>query len=664
METLTYLAQINLYWLLLYACYWLLLRRQTFFVWNRAYLLGALVLSFGLPLLQYPAAAPPVPAAVYELTSLPLESATMAVADAAPAAFVVRPQAAMAAAPFPWLDLLLALYAAGAMFMLARLLWQFGRLYAFFQKGEGIPLEGHWLVLLNDDQTVEASPGAAAPDVSTLGSFSFLKWIVINRHDYENDFDTVLRHELVHVQQWHSLDILLVEILRVVFWFNPILILYKKSLQQVHEYLADAAAPQRDRYANFLLAYALNNPTNALTNNFLNSSNLKNRIKMLYKNRNSKWALGKYLAIAPLIALVLALTAARERVVNVVDRNVQMLAPANGWMTELPSVLQAETTTVKGTVRSSKTKNLLPGANVILVGTTRGTTTDADGAFELTEVPLDSKLAISYVGYDTRVVEITKKNQVVNVVLAWQQNPLNELVVVTYGTINEYRPGVAPDSTKKHTEKEYKIVEQMPEFQGGINEMYKYLAKNIRYPAEASRDNVEGKVVVTFTVSDKGFIRNPHITQRLGSGTDEEVLRVVLGMPTWKPGEQNGLPVPMEYVLPIDFQVEKPKPKEDKEKRQGNATEEQSHTTGQGAKAFSFHMPDFKFDDAVDHGLPGHGPNASTIYGAPVVATPMSPYSSTLRYRLVLPESVKVPVDSTEKARFYNYRNPYFNTKN
>ncbi|WP_373513324.1 M56 family metallopeptidase, partial [Persicitalea sp.] len=353
MNIITYLLQTNLYWLLLYGCYWLLLRRQTFFVWNRAYLLGALLLSFGLPLLQYPAAAPPVPAAVYELTSLPLESATIAVAEAVPAAFVVTPQADATAAPFPWLDLLLVLYIVGAVFMLVRLLWQFRRLFSFFQKGERITLDDYQIILLKDE----------AP-----GSFSFLNWLVVNRLDYENDFDTVLRHELVHVRQRHSVDIVLVEILRVVFWFNPVLILYKKSLQQVHEYLADAAAPQRDRYADFLLAYAQHNPANALTNNFLNSSNLKKRIKMLYKNRNSKWALSKYFAVAPLIGLVLMLTAARERVADVVDSS-KPLVSATAWVAELPEALPIETTTVKGTVRSSKTKELLPGANVILAGT-------------------------------------------------------------------------------------------------------------------------------------------------------------------------------------------------------------------------------------------------------------------------------------------------------
>ncbi len=642
METLLYLAELSLYWIVLYGGYWLLLRRQTFFVLNRAYLLGALLFSFALPLLQSPGSIPglagsPVPEAMYQLTALPLEKAEMAVAQATAPAYVVKSRADATDALFPWLTLLWAMYAAGAALMLVRLLWQLRKLFSYLQKGERVEMEGYTLILSDEND-----------------SFSFLTWVVVNRHDYESYFDTVLRHELVHVRQWHSVDVLLVEVLRVVFWFNPVLILYKKSLQQVHEYLADAAAPQRDRYANFLLSYALNKPANALTNNFLNSSHLKNRIKMLYKNRNSKWALGKYLAILPLMGIVLMLTATRERVADAVEDNMPLLAPATTLVATLPEVNVVETTTVKGTVRSSKTKELLPGANVVLAGTTRGTTTNAQGAFELNDVPLDSKLAISYVGYEARVVKITEKNQAVNVVLEWQQNSLNSVVVVSYGTSTDSRPWVAGDSLKETDKEEFKVVEQMPEFPGGIQEMYRYLGKNIRYPADARRGNVEGKVVITFTVAANGRIRNPQVTQSLGDGTDEEALRVVLNMPSWKPAIQNGRPVPMEYVLPIEFMLDKPKPKEEKEKRQGKTN---NFRTSRMA------LPDFKFEDAVDYGIrSGGGPNNSMLRG---VSMPSSIYSSERRFNFTIPKEVMISPDSNiyGSATYFNFHNPYIRPK-
>ncbi|MPR33445.1 TonB family protein [Salmonirosea aquatica] len=602
MEFFIYLGKVSLYWIVLYGCYWILLGRHTFFGWNRAYLLGALLLSLGLPMVQYPEAAPVMPTVAYAAATLP-------VAVSAPPAFVVYSQSEEVM--LSWPVLLWVVYTVGAMLLLVRLGLQFRTLFSFLQKGERIPMDGYMLVLLDDDRT---------------GSFSFMKWIVINRTDYAENLDTILNHELVHVQQRHSWDILLVEVLRVVFWFNPVLILYKKSLQQIHEYLADReTAISRDGYARFLMEYAFHTSVPDLTNQFFTSSFVKNRITMLYKNKNSKWALGKYLAIVPLVGLVLMLTAARERVTDALGNNTRVLPSATSSRAPLPEVPLAETTTVKGTVRSSKTKELLPGANVIVAGTSRGATTDANGAFELKEVPLDSKLAISYVGYETRVVEITKKNQAVNVVLAWQQNPLQDVVVVAYPPITGLKPQPGADNTPSSPAKDgFTIVEQMPEFPGGIQEMYKFLGRNIKYPTDAVRNDVEGKVVIAFTVSEKGRIRDPQVTQRLGDGTDEEALRVVLNMPSWKPAQQNGRPVAMEYVLPIEFKLEKPESKEDKEKRQGNAT-----------KYFNYQMPEFKFENAFDSGSPA----SIRDLGAPEVNIPGMGGTSRMRFSNYSPYS-------------------------
>lgn len=623
---LIYLGKVSLYWIVLYGCYALLLRRHTFFGWNRAYLLGALLLSFALPLVQYPEGSTVLPTVTYAAGALPALVST-------PAPFVVYAQSA---AKVPsWEVLLGGLYAAGVVFMLARLVLQFRTLFSFFQKGERIPMEDYTLILLDDDQT---------------GSFSFMKWIVINRTDYAENLDTVLNHELAHVRQRHSWDILLVEVLRVVFWFNPVLILYKKALQQVHEYLADReTALPRDRYASFLVEYAFQTSAPDLTNQFFTSSFVKNRITMLYKNKNSNWALGKYLTIVPLIGLVLMLTAARERVADALENSTQVLVPTTAMRAEISRVPQAETTTVKGTVRSSKTKEPLPFANIILVGTNRGTTTNMNGAFELKEVPLNSLLAISYVGYEARTVEVGKENQAVNVVLQREQRPLESVMVIGYGLVKATQPVADSMNAAPKTDKEmFTVVEQMPEFPGGIQEMYKFLGKNIRYPSDAVRNDVEGKVVITFTVSEKGRIRDPQVTQRLGDGTDEEALRVVLSMPSWKPAKQNGRPVAMEYVLPIEFKLEKPESKEDKEKRQGNAENP--------AKFFNYNK-----SELGDFG----SPEGIRNFGAPTVSLPTSVYSSMKRYNPTLPSDlVFIQSDSTKKARFFNGHNPYIKTKN
>lgn len=102
---------------------------------------------------------------------------------------------------------------------------------------------------------------------------------------------------------------------------------------------------------------------------------------------------------------------------------------------------------------------------------------------------------------------------------------------------------------------EFIHAEEMPEFVGGNEALFKYLGKKMQYPAEAQRVGVEGIVVVTFVVAPDGTITKAEIIKGLGYGTDEEALRVINSMPRWKPGKQNGSTVPVRYTLPIRFNL-------------------------------------------------------------------------------------------------------------
>jgi protein TonB len=100
------------------------------------------------------------------------------------------------------------------------------------------------------------------------------------------------------------------------------------------------------------------------------------------------------------------------------------------------------------------------------------------------------------------------------------------------------------------------FAEQMPEFAGGTEEMYKYLGKNIMYPPNARENSVEGKVVLTFVVGSDGKISQiEQVGKKLGWGCDEEAIRVVKSMPAWTPGKQNGKAVTVKFTLPIRFQL-------------------------------------------------------------------------------------------------------------
>lgn len=100
------------------------------------------------------------------------------------------------------------------------------------------------------------------------------------------------------------------------------------------------------------------------------------------------------------------------------------------------------------------------------------------------------------------------------------------------------------------------FAEQMPEFKGGLEEMYKFLQKNIQYPPLARENGQEGKVILSFVVGTDGKISQiEQVGKKLGWGLDEEAIRVVKSMPPWNPGKQNGKPVTVKYTIPIKFQL-------------------------------------------------------------------------------------------------------------
>lgn len=121
--------------------------------------------------------------------------------------------------------------------------------------------------------------------------------------------------------------------------------------------------------------------------------------------------------------------------------------------------------------------------------------------------------------------------------------------------IEEY---VAPEIEEEevHETEVFTIVEEMPEFPGGMNKLADYLAKNIKYPQMARESGIQGRVFITFVVEKDGSVTNVQVLRSLGGGCDEEAMRVVKSMPKWKPGKQRGKPVRVSYNLPVNFKLQ------------------------------------------------------------------------------------------------------------
>ena len=126
---------------------------------------------------------------------------------------------------------------------------------------------------------------------------------------------------------------------------------------------------------------------------------------------------------------------------------------------------------------------------------------------------------------------------------------LDKVLVVGYGKKET-------SEEKKQTKEVFMVVEALPSFPGGKEACAKFLASNIKYPAIAQENGIQGIVICSFVVSPDGSIINAKVIRGVDPSLDKEALRVVGLMPKWNPGEQRGKPVPVEVNLPIEFHLQ------------------------------------------------------------------------------------------------------------
>ena len=239
--------------------------------------------------------------------------------------------------------------------------------------------------------------------------------------------------------------------------------------------------------------------------------------------------------------------------------------------------------TLNGQVMDHKSLKPVPGASVIIRGTTNGTLADAEGKFKL-QVKKGDVIIVSYVGLQTQQISVNSANLVV-----WMDEDVQSLegMVVYAANDEEAKKGKSgpvvydmpieeADKKVKYTEvkvnetetpqKEeviFQVVEQMPEFPGGMGEAMKFLAKNIKYPVAAQQAKIEGRVIVQFVVGKDGSISDVKIARGVSPDLDAEAMRVVSLMPKWNPGKQRGQAVSVKYTMPIMFRLQTPEPKKE-----------------------------------------------------------------------------------------------------
>jgi TonB family protein len=445
-----YLLLVNFYLLLFFAFYALLLRRETFFQLNRIYLVAASLLSFAIPIIQADWVknlfiTKQVQSTLYgggiELMTYNFRQAEQSVTIG---------------------HLLSLLYIAVTLFLTLRLLWQ--------------------LIVLKK-QIEKPSPSAA---------YSFFKKISLGKDVAHNH--AIARHEQVHATQWHSVDVMIIETVMIINWFNPVVYLYRFAIKYIHEYIADMqvirSGTDKADYALLLLSQTFHVPAHKLTNPFYSHSMLKKRIMMLQKSKSQRIMLIKYCLSAPLFVLMMILSSAtvnNSTAVNNIHDGVKevLAAPVDNIANEI---------TDHAEIPADEIKIDFPAPTVY---------PDAPQHFYYT--------------------------------------PYNH---PTYGAETE---DIVGDN------KVFVSVEQAPQFPGGVSAFSKFLEHNIKYPAQSRENNIQGKVYVSFIVEADGSLSDINAVRGPSEDIKAEAVRVITNSPKWQPGIQNGREVRTQYTVPINF---------------------------------------------------------------------------------------------------------------
>ena len=280
-----------------YLFYKLLMSRDTFHRFNRFALLGLLVLSSVLPLVEVSVNRP---APVHE-TMLTLEQLLLLADVQAEGEVVSQPTTAL------WVRVALLVYLVGIVFFAVRNLWSLGRLAVLLRRGR-LERLADWLPGRMENVRLVVHNHDIAP-------FSWMRCIVLSRKDLEENGREILIHELAHIRNHHSWDLLLADICIFVQWFNPAAWLLKQELQTIHEYEADETVLREGvdakKYQMLLIKKAVGTRLYSMANSF-NHSSLKKRITMMLKEKSSPWARVKYLYVLPLAALAVSAFARPE----------------------------------------------------------------------------------------------------------------------------------------------------------------------------------------------------------------------------------------------------------------------------------------------------------------------------------------------------------------
>jgi len=418
----------------------------------------------------------------------------------------------------------------------------------------------------------------------TDNAFSFFGNIFINPNNFSNEEKRlIIEHEKVHISHYHSIDLIIIELLLVVQWFNPFAYLLRRSLIETHEFIADQGVISKGNdpysYQNLLLT-VISSKNLRFAGNQLSAFITKKRIAMIGKNKQPEnWC--RFLIILPIlfvIVLVISFTSP-ERSIN---RRIDYKQFEQDTAEVEYQLLKRSIKDVQDGILKYFYIDLFPNKTVVNKVVLRSDMVyslyyySASKEDELiTKVEISNSIGssclfekkISYHHKTSFLPRLTGEYNISIQNLTGKQT--NALIVLSTGTHKELMFDTSNiryknDSTIKSTlnEEVFTVVETMPDFPGGSGSFRKYIDENLEYPKAAAENGIQGRVFVQFVVEADGQVTNAKILRGVDPSIDKEAIRVVESSPKWNPAKQRGQAVRVSFTFPIEFSLQK----EDKNK--------------------------------------------------------------------------------------------------
>ncbi len=390
-------------------------------------------------------------------------------------------------------------------------------------------------------------------DIPDIPTFSFFNYIFIDKNKISKESEKkIIAHETVHIQQKHSIDLIVVELFAIVLWFNPLIYVVKKRIKENHEFIADRDVvgmySNKFEYSKLLIQNSSIIKTNILTHNF-SYSLLKRRLFMIKKSKNPLLFSLKLTGVAIAVSIVFFACSGPASNEDLLDKHTENKSveteseydDANVFtvVEEMPEFVGGNEELIAFLSKNIKypkeaKDNDIEGKVIVsFVIDTDGSVTDAEVVRSVGS------------GCDEEAV------RVVSSMPKWiPGKQRGKAVKVSFKLPINF----ALDAGSK--DQVFQVVEIMPEYPGGEKALFSFLGNNIKYPEVAKKNKVTGRVFVTFVVEKDGSVADVKLLKGIGSGCDEEAMRVIKSMPNWKPGTQRGKAVRVQYNLPIKFALQ------------------------------------------------------------------------------------------------------------